>query len=164
MVSHLIKFTQKPKLLDKKLESIPPLPFLDPIYGDDKYSLYRDWWAIQRPTPREQIMLPKAKQFFFILHPSDYDSDFLDLLNHLPKPIRRNLGRIHHVSNLHKLIQYLENGDLLAASDASVTDDGFASHSYTIVSKDENIEYMGQLLSTATRTTSRAHGPKNVGY
>ena len=52
MVSHLIKFTHKPKLLDKKPESIPPSPFLDPTYGDDKYSLYQDWWAIQRLIPR----------------------------------------------------------------------------------------------------------------
>ena len=38
----------------------------------------------------------------------------------LPDPIPRRQERIHQVSNLHKLIQHFENGELLAVSNAPV--------------------------------------------
>ena len=62
---------------------------------------------------------------------SSLDRAFLLQLDQLSPTLRRNLGRIQKITNLERPIIHFEEGQIIAVSDASVSDDGFASHSYT---------------------------------
>ena len=50
------------------------------------------------------------------------------------------------ITNLDSLITHFEEGQIIAVSDASLSDDGFASHSYTLVSTNEKQRIRGSAL------------------
>ena len=146
-INNLIKTVKASILNDAKPEHIPPSPYNFPLYNDDKYILYRNWWHQNRPIPIPKTVLPRLKQMVHFDTHSSLDAEFLCLLDSLPPPLCRNVGRIHQITNLDKIITSFKLGNIIAVSDASVSDDSFASHSYTLVSKDE---------------THKIHGPAPV--
>ena len=122
---------------DVKPESIPPSPYNYPIYDDGKYALYRDWWNLHRPIKKKPPVRPCLKQMVHFENNSSLDAELFTQLDQLSSPLRRNIGRIHIVTNLDKRSTPFEQGQAIAVSDASVSDDGHASHSYTQISKNE---------------------------
>ena len=72
-----------------------------------------------------------------IVHPSEWDSEFVSQITLLSTPSRRNIGQITTLTHIPSIVQTYEDGRLVAVSDASVSDDCFSAHAYAIFSTDE---------------------------
>ena len=71
------------------------------------------------------------------------DDEFVTTVNRLPSPLRRNMGIFRKISSLPRILIALENNKIIGVSDASMTDDAFCAHAYTIISRDEKSQIIG---------------------
>ena len=120
-----------------------PPPYTISYYDDTKHSLYRQWWKLNRPTPVHQLQSIKSSIPIHFDNRSDLDTNFIQLYQALHPSLKRNIGRITSITYLPGLLTALENGNIIGVSDASVSDENYASHAYTIISTDEKYQIMG---------------------
>ena len=114
-------------------------------YEPTNHEAYRHWWETHwtiQPKPLTPSTTTETKEFNFTV-PSEYDREFVDIINNLDPPLRRNVGLLIKIPHLPSLVQALESSKLIAVSDASMTDDAFCAHAYTIISNDEKHQLIG---------------------
>ena len=126
--------------------------------------MYRDWWNLRRPVEKEPPMIPRLKQMTHSENNSSLGAEFLIELDQLSSPLCRNLGRIHIIANLDKLIAHFENGQVIAVSDASISDDGYIYHTLILwYQKMRNIDFMALHRSITTKKMWKVHALRNPG-
>ena len=148
-----------------RLASHPPPVARTASYDDHNYEAYRYWWEEHRPqevTAPKQFPRTIQKEFNF-LEPSDLDDEFVTTVNRLPSPLRRNMGIFRKISSLPRILIALENNKIIGVSDASMTDDAFCAHAYTIISRDEKVKLLESRQLTVMRTMPIVPGQKSQG-
>ena len=86
-----------------------PSPYTESFYDFQKYQLYRDWWQSNRTQTKPAPPI-KHPNLLLIQQPSYNDAEFMNHINQLSSPLKRNVDRIQQITNIPRMIQALEEG------------------------------------------------------